>query len=52
MKIRYILYLIMMILSVAAVGCSDIGIASTLTLIIAGMFTVTELLSRLADRYE
>lgn len=52
MKIRYIFYLICLVLAVMAAGCSDLGLAITLTLIMAGVFTVTEVLGRLADRYE
>ena len=52
MKIRYIFYLAIMILAFLTVSCEDLKLATVFFLTMAGLFTITMVLSRLADRYE
>ena len=52
MKIRYIFYLVTIILATLAVGCEDLGLQIALATITMSLFGVTELLCRLAVRYE
>ena len=50
MKVRYWFYLAFMILAFVAVGSSDLKVTVIAGLVAIGLFILTEVLSRLADR--
>ena len=51
MKIRYLFYLAIAVLCFIAAGTSDLKLGLITTLTAVGLTAVTEVLSRLADKY-